>query len=934
MHTAGIRRIATDAAGRLAVTASDDKTARVWDVASGRLLQTLRIPVDQGFEGTLFAAALAPDGRLAAVGGWTEPDAIFLFDPASGRLLQRLTGLPNVIIHMAFSPDGRWLAASLGGSNGVRVWRVNGQQVDATPQSDSSYGGDSYGATFSQANRLATTSEDGKVRLYDLGRTPMAKLAEVAAPGGKDPFQIAFSPDGSELAVGYADTTRVDILDGRSLALRHTPGSEGVANGNLSSVAWSADGRSLWAGGQWSRNGQRMVRRWPNAGRGAPQDVATLGDSISDLKALPNGGVLVAGGGPAWGVLSASGQWQPLGQAPVADLRGSRGNNGYALSADARTVQFGYEEWVQAPHRFNLRQRSLVPGKDATLSVPQVDGVPSLQVKDWQNTTHPGLNGQPLKLGQYEMSRSLALVPGGQSLVLGADWTLRHFSATGQPLWEKPAPGATWGVNLSADGRLIVAAYGDGTLRWHRVSDGQELLAFFPHADRKRWVLWTPSGYYDASPGGEELIGWHINRGMDAAADFFPASRFRARFNRPDVIDRILDTLDEAQALRDADQASNRRSEATSIAQVLPPVVEVVSGNDVTTAQGQISIRIRARTAADAPVTGLRVRVDGQLQPDARGLQRQEAAGANNAERELTIPVPPKDSTVEVFAENRHGTSVPAQVRVKWSGTKPQAQAPSQTAANTGFQIQPKLYVLAVGVGAYQHKDISRLGLPAKDAQDFATTLRAQKGKLYRDVEVKLLTDGQATADAVVDGLDWLQKQVTQHDVGMVFIAGHGVNDPTQGYTYLPVNADPDRLRRTGVPMDEFKKTLGNLPGKAVFFFDTCHAGNVLGPKSRSVNDVSAVINELSSAESGVVVFTSSTGRQLSYEDAAWGNGAFTKALVEGLNGGADYQKTGRITHKMLDLYVSERVKQLTGGKQSPVTQAPGGVPDFPLAVK
>jgi hypothetical protein len=36
----------------------------------------------------------------------------------------------------------------------------------------------------------------------------------------------------------------------------------------------------------------------------------------------------------------------------------------------------------------------------------------------------------------------------------------------------------------------------------------------------------------------------------------------------------------------------------------------------------------------------------------------------------------------------------------------------------------------------------------------------------------------------------------------------------------------------------------------------------------------------------------------------------------------------------MLDLYVSERVKQLTGGKQSPVTQAPGGVPDFPLAVK
>jgi uncharacterized caspase-like protein len=213
--------------------------------------------------------------------------------------------------------------------------------------------------------------------------------------------------------------------------------------------------------------------------------------------------------------------------------------------------------------------------------------------------------------------------------------------------------------------------------------------------------------------------------------------------------------------------------------------------------------------------------------------------------------------------------------------------------------------------------------------------MQAQKGKLYRDVEVKLLTDDKASRDDVVDGLEWLQKQVTQHDVAMVFIAGHGVNDVTQGYTFLPVNADPDRLRRTGVAMDEFKKTLSILPGKALFFFDTCHSGNVLGAKSRgAVNDISGVINELSSAENGVVVFSSSTGRQLSYEDPAWGNGAFTKALVEGLNGAANYQNTGRITHKMLDLYVSERVKALTKGKQSPVTQAPGGVPDYPVAVK
>ena len=49
-------------------------------------------------------------------------------------------------------------------------------------------------------------------------------------------------------------------------------------------------------------------------------------------------------------------------------------------------------------------------------------------------------------------------------------------------------PGTLWAVNVSGDGRLVVTAYSDGTIRWHRMDDGQELLAFFPMADRKRWV--------------------------------------------------------------------------------------------------------------------------------------------------------------------------------------------------------------------------------------------------------------------------------------------------------------------------------------------------------------------------------------------------------------------------------------------------------------
>ena len=83
-----------------------------------------------------------------------------------------------------------------------------------------------------------------------------------------------------------------------------------------------------------------------------------------------------------------------------------------------------------------------------------------------------------------------------------------------------------------------------------------------------------------------------------------------------------------------------------------------------------------------------------------------------------------------------------------------------------------------------------------------------------------------------------------------------------------------------------------------------------------------------------MVVFASSTGQQYSLEDPAWGNGAFTKALVEGIKGGADYTQDGTITINQLDLYLSERVKELTGNKQTPKTTKSQTVSASPIAVR
>ncbi|MGI9105274.1 MAG: caspase family protein, partial [Pyrinomonadaceae bacterium] len=505
-----------------------------------------------------------------------------------------------------------------------------------------------------------------------------------------------------------------------------------------------------------------------------------------------------------------------------------------------------------------------------------------------------------------------------------------------------------WAVNISGDGRLALAAYGDGTIRWYRMTDGKELLTFFPHKDRKRWVLWTPSGYYDAAPNSEDLIGWHVNNGRDAAADFFPAGQFRNTFYRPDVVAKVLSTGDEGLALKEANEEAGRKQQQANLTQMLPPVVEIVSPSDgAEMSASEVTVRYNIRTPSGEPVTEVRALVDGRPAAAERGLALQ-SPGQSGSVRELRVNVPAGESQLSIIAANRFTSSVPATVRVR-ARSQPVSVAANAAAvpgrvatpappAREGFEVRPKLYVLAVGVSNYADPKL-KLGFAAKDAQDFAASWERQKGELYREVVVKVLTDDKATKDEVLDGLDWIRKETTSKDVAVVLFAGHGVNDPNGLYYYLPFNADTDKLLRTGVSFADIKNTVAALAGKTLFFIDTCHSGNVLGTRRGlfgALGELNGVVNELASAENGAVVFAASTGNQFSLENAIWNNGAFTKAVVEGLGGGADYDKSGRgrITLNMLDLYISERVKELTKGQQTPTTAKPQTVPDFPVALK
>ncbi len=953
-HIASIRKIATDRLGEYLATASYDKTVKVWDSMSGDLITTLRPPIGDGNEGKLFSVALSPDGRVVACGGftgkqWDGSFSIYLFDLQTGEVIRRLSGLPHAVLDLKFSEDGKYLAAGFARGNGIRIYNADDYSIVFE---DFQYKGSVYSLSFDSTDRLVTVSDAGYIRLYD-AKPSLVKKART--PGGRVPFSVDITPDGSLIAVGYLDSRRVDVLSGKSLKLLYRPKISGVTNGNLSSVSWVAGSSYLCAGGRWSsKQGINPIRCWSQQGKGKYKNFLSQNiDTVLDIQAIPGTkSVAFCSGDPGFGLVSV--ERGPLFYRKPAIVNFRNNQKSLLVNKNGSLIEFTFLD-------NNRRRRALFSIEERFLELDSQPQEPlysplqkGLSVRKWQGGK-PLFRGRHIKLAPHERAYSLAILPDKSGFVLGCSWSLRFFDSSGRLRWKSVAPAAVRAVNVTRDKRIVVAAYADGTIRWHRLRDGKEILSLFLIPQDNLWVIWSPSGYYDTSVGAESIVGWHVNRDVDKAADFFPIGRFRSVYYRPDVILAILRTLDEKEALAYAAQQWGRKGTAVEPEKILPPVVKIVNlPKEWTTDADKAHLKFTLRSST--PITSFKILIDGR--PFL--LQQGSWEASKEIVQEVDVPLPPQDCILSVIAANKHAASEPAIVKIHRkpkAETKPvgggaaitQAKARSVNTATTAappppepastFVLKPNLYVLAIGVSKYAKSDMSLI-FPAKDAQDFAHAMETQQGGLYNEVKTMIITNEEATKDKVLEGLDWIRKQTTPKDVAMIFIAGHGMTDNRSGtYYFLPYDADPEKLMATAVPAYYIRDTVASLQGKVLLFMDACYSGNILkGKRTRGVpvaatSDVRGFVNELVSAENGAIVFASSAQGQRSLEADEWGNGAFTKALLEGLSGKADPYNQGKITPSMLYYFVAEKVKKLTNGEQTPLMDKPPTVPEFPIAV-
>lgn len=477
-------------------------------------------------------------------------------------------------------------------------------------------------------------------------------------------------------------------------------------------------------------------------------------------------------------------------------------------------------------------------------------------------------------------------------------------------------------VAWSADGRGLVAGgeYNDGTgmhpiLHWSNAGQGVRSQWSSGASDKIVDIRALPDGNI-VFGAGDPVFGVLSARGEKVVYRATEAdSRDKESFQNSSNLE--VNNVEENKVMLLESISTEQKPPQQAIQNQLLPAVTLSFPEDGSIFfSPKMDFRYQLRHPTNEPVTLLKVLQDGRPLPVTA-----TPAMTLNTEQTLTIPLPQRDVQISLIAENQFGASAPATVQLHWKNP----ENPKPTI------IKPQLYVLAVGVRQYDDTSIQTLQYADKDAQDFVKLWQQQSGKLYREVTVKPLLN--VTREEIIKGLQWIERKVTQSDVGMVFFSGHGETADNGRYYFLPRDAKADDLRTTAIPDSEIKETVSRLAGKALFFIDSCHADNVMGKKGNTTANLDQLANELASAENGVVVFTASTGKQLSQEDAVWQNGAFTKALIEGLSGKADMNQDGAIAISELNYYLTERVKELTKGEQSPMTTMPKTVQDFPVAV-
>ena len=198
-HNTMIICIAFSSDGRILASGSLDKTIRLWDVSTGKLLHTLT-----GHKEEVHSVSFDPDGRILASGSLDK--TIRLWDASTGKPLHTLTGHKELVYSVSFSPDGKTIASGGGselgsGENAIFLWNVaTGKHLKTLIGHTSCINTVSFspdGKTIASGSGSFLVKGESSIRLWDTTTGTHLKILTKHTWGVRD---VCFSSDGKIIA--------------------------------------------------------------------------------------------------------------------------------------------------------------------------------------------------------------------------------------------------------------------------------------------------------------------------------------------------------------------------------------------------------------------------------------------------------------------------------------------------------------------------------------------------------------------------------------------------------------------------------------------------------------------------------------------------------------------------------------------------------------
>jgi WD40 repeat protein len=1031
-HTTRINQLLVTQDTKILITAGE-KTIRVWDVETKKQLRMLLGQVGTGANGSIQRIALSRDDKYVVALAWLNPDGthgerdretdVRVYELATGNLQARFR-YPGTLQDLDFSPNGEYLAivgnprqpvrcaylelydsSSILQGFGkvpspvastalydydalipayVRCIPDNQEQsagyriVVATwyqhRDQDPEYTGGLLWYSFSPPggltkmpasreteehiapNSLAVSREFVVVtgdlkKLYchdHTGKLVATVLTESV------PASPAFSHDGSQLIVGQGrDSTLVEVAvydvalgQFRLKSTYHGHDSEVFA------VAFLKDGMAVSAGGD-----QNAIHFW------APSHFE--GEQTGVIKGV--GRVVHAVG------INADEQ---IGIGNYDDLRSEDGSivlqrvfdlHGMALHAlsihDApgfrRAQNRAGEQWLEVkPHE----------GSDNLYLQPNNQSVMDVSAVGWRSATTFGFTeNRTIVVGAGDGTLQVAprradgsYLPPARLLV-GHTAALRDHAASGR-----------WLVTSGAD--QIIRLWCMEDVEQDGTADLYPGLNLFVGSDDE-WVIWSKSGYYNASQRGDRRFGYHVNRGPDKEAVYFSSDRFIKAFFRPDIIQAIVKYGSEERAF--AELARQEHPVAPiEVARILPPIIELTENGVITTKEDITLTFTVGALNLDQPVT--RVWIVRNEQFAWESLRQKN-------KYKVTLPLLPGRNRIKILAENEVAKSTPlvhtvlgpeprkgskrkteqniAPVsHVRRVSTRGKASSVARSAVNTilgdGVSAVPDngiLYLLAVGVSDLEKprpdKDFNSLHFAHEDAIAIYNAFAKAKlsgtldkkvpfrNRAFQSVEATVLLNQEATKAAITRAIDKICARIkararvrgAQRDVLFVFLSGHGVRRTDakthdQELYFWNYDLDFENTRGTGLSLIELGRKITSVPADVILTTDACHSGMAGSDVVKGLDPDELAKRIYAINERGMYILNAARSEEVAMESGRKDiqHGVFTKSILETL------RLDNELNMMNLIASVQQRVQYYTN-RQTPVCRMYGDL--LPLVV-